>query len=120
MSKIDFSLLPDSAKTEVTCLEAVRANGIFLKYVPVVWRTPELCAIAVEQNSFALRYTPANRVTAALAVSAVAREPYSFRDLPPHFRQDLTFMAELLKLVPNLSAYFTRLERQTYGCEPTL
>ena len=49
-------------KDEITnyeeALEAVKGDGLALRYVPEKLKTKELCLTAVRQNSKALKYVP--------------------------------------------------------------
>jgi hypothetical protein len=43
---------------EEEALEAVKDDGLALKYVPTNLKTTELCLVAVRQNGKALKYVP--------------------------------------------------------------
>jgi hypothetical protein len=59
--------VPDSIiKTEGMCLEAVKQNGMALKYVPDKLKTAELCFDAVKRNGVAVKYIPAGLKTEVL------------------------------------------------------
>jgi hypothetical protein len=94
---IDPYSLKFMPQTEEICLEAVRRNGLLLKYVrqqtdaiclaavqttglALYWvrnRTPALCLVAVQNDSYALQYVPEQ--TEALRLIAVQRNGHALR-----------------------------------------
>ncbi|MDR2583585.1 MAG: DUF4116 domain-containing protein [Fibromonadaceae bacterium] len=52
--------MPKRFKTAEYCLEAVKNDGLAIKYVPEKFKTVELCFEAFKKNHYALKFVPQN------------------------------------------------------------
>ena len=58
-----------------SCLEAVKQNGLLLKYIER--QNPEICLVAIKQNSDALQYV--KEQLSEICLEAVKQNSYAFR-----------------------------------------
>ncbi len=66
--------VPENLKTAKLCLAAVKSEGCALSDVPKNLKTPRLCREAVKQNGGALEYVPEKLKTMKLCLDAIGRK----------------------------------------------
>lgn len=67
-------------------LEAVRADGNVLKYLPSEFRTYMICMTAVHQEGMLLEYVPVGILDPELCFAAVANRGWAFTYVPEELR----------------------------------
>jgi hypothetical protein len=58
---------------ENICVEAVKQNGLALKFIKNRYKTPKICVIAVGQNGLALKYV--NEQSEKICLTAIKQNP---------------------------------------------
>ena len=78
--------MPEEIKTAEICMEAVKSNGIALKYIPEEFRTTEIYKEAIKNNGTALEYVPEEIKTAEMCMEAVKSNGIALKYIPEEFR----------------------------------
>ncbi len=95
------------AKTPEAYTDAVKQNGLELRFVPEALKTPELCLAACRQNGLALFFVPQQMKTPELCMSAVMRNAWALEHVPEPLKSDAAFCltairtnAEVMNVLP--------------------
>ena len=78
--------VPEEFKTSEICLEAVKEKGWVLEYVPKELRTPEICLEAVKQDGLALQFVPNEFITLEMCLEAVKEKGHALEYVPKELR----------------------------------
>ncbi len=96
------------AKTPEAYMDAIKQNGLELRFVPEALKTPPLCMAAVRQNGLALFFVPQQMKTPELCLNAITRNAWALEHVPEPLKSDATFCltairtnAEVMTVLPH-------------------
>lgn len=73
-------------KVHEFCFTLIRKHGVYLRFIPSHYITPELCLEAVKSSPHALRYVPSKLRTVELCKLAIERDKFIAYCIPEDIR----------------------------------
>ena len=86
----------EDERTYIVCFEAIKLNGLELKFVPDLLKTKPMCEMAILQNCGAIQFVEEKQLTSRMCLIALKQDPKMILKIPPRIRRSIGITDEKL------------------------